>query len=323
MLQKTILLKMTKTELLRPRKQKVWGWPTLINLFLVGMASSFYLLKVADAFLYGDANVYSQNADFKLFAPALVVLGFIPTAIKIGRPLTGLHLLGNVRGSWISREVLTSIIFIVTAVLDWIFAHQILLFLSVAAAVALLVSQSFIVYRASAITAWNVPIMPVLNLVSNLATGSGLVLFMFFFEYFPVNLGTVGIAASFLALDIIIWLLYLFSSRDAPFRQDTQVLRRPVFMVASLGIARLFPLSVLLVLILLDTALVSNVIHISFALVGLLVIIGSAIQKYGILMIVGYIKGLVLGRQNNDVPKHHLLIHSIFEPSSRRCKMPN
>jgi DMSO reductase anchor subunit len=310
-------------ELVRPRKQKVWGWPTLANLFFGGMASSYYLLEVLDAFLYGDSNVYSQPAVFKLLAPALVVLGFLPTAIKVGRPLSGLQLLRNVRSSWISREILAAIIFIAAAVLDWMFAQQILLVLSITAAFALLVSQSFIVYRASAISAWNVPIMPILNLVSNLTTGYGLVLFMLIFDYFPINRGTLGIAASFLALDLILWLIYLCAFKNGSFREDTEALRRPVFLVVCVGVARLIPLSVLMVLIFADVALVSRIISLALALVGLVVIVGSAIQKFGIVLVAGYFKALVLGRQINNTSKYRVCIDDLLQPSSRRCKISN
>jgi DMSO reductase anchor subunit len=285
---------MTKLELLRPIKQQVWGWPTLVNFLVGGMASSFYLLKVLNAFLYADANVYSQPATFKLIAPALVILGFLPMAIKVGAPLSGLQLLRNIRGSWISREVLAGIIFVVTALLDWMFPHEILLALSLMAAAALIVSQSFIVYRASAITAWNVPLMPFLNLVSSLAAGCGMVLFMLIFDFFGIKRGMLGITASILALDMIVCLLYLFSSRDETFCRDTEVLRRPLFLLTNLGIARLLPLTVLLVLILAEIALVSRMINLILTSVGLVVITGSAINKFGVLLIAGYSKHLVL-----------------------------
>jgi DMSO reductase anchor subunit len=287
-----------KIGIILPVKQKVWGWPTIVNFFLGGMGASYYLLNILISLLHGGMDRVSHPAVFKLLAPALVGSGFLSLTVKAGRPLRGLQLFLNIRSSWISREVLAGSIFITASVLDWFFSRPILSMLSISAAMALLVSQSFIIYRARAITAWNVPLMVFLNLTSGLATGCGLVLLMTVFNNFELKHTTLRIILSFLVLDTLIWLLYLFSSRDVAFRRATELLRRPILMVTVVVLGRLFPLMVMLLLLLLsDAVLVSTSLPVLQALVGLAVLAGGASQKYGIILVAGYSRGFLLNQQ--------------------------
>jgi phenylacetyl-CoA:acceptor oxidoreductase subunit 2 len=173
-------------EIIRPTKQGVWGWPGVVNFILGGMAAGFYLLSSLTAILQNGALGVSQPERFKLLAPVLTSLGFL--ALMIGtshikglivdasHPLRSRYLFRHLRRSWMSRETLASVTFILAAVLDWLFPHLALWVLASAAATGLMISHGFILYRVRAVTAWNVPLMPLLFLTSSFTTGSGLML---------------------------------------------------------------------------------------------------------------------------------------------------
>ena len=79
-------------ELIRSKKQKVWGWPGVVNFTLGGMASGFYLLSSLLMVLQDGMLGLSQPAGFKLVAPALIGLGFLALTTEAGHPLRARYL---------------------------------------------------------------------------------------------------------------------------------------------------------------------------------------------------------------------------------------
>ncbi|HBY92450.1 MAG: polysulfide reductase NrfD [Ardenticatenaceae bacterium] len=281
-------------ELIQPMKQRVWKWPAVVNFTLGGLGTGFYLVGLAAGAPEGAGFV--QLALFKLLGPLLASLGFLALTTEAGRPLRGYNLLRHLRRSWMSRETLAAAVFIPAAAADWFFPHPVLKGLAGAAALGLMISQGFIVYRARGVTAWNVPLMPLFFVTSAFATGSGLMVLL-------VALGgSSGLSgsASFLlpvglislALNLALWLLYL-SEADPAFQQATKTLRRPDTMTFVVGMGHLLP--ALLMVVALGSENTPLLRAITAAVAGASVIAGGVSQKSGVILGAGYLRAIALG----------------------------
>jgi DMSO reductase anchor subunit len=290
-----------KMELIRSKKQKVWGWPGVVNFTLGGMAGGFYLLSSLLMVLrYGMLGL-SQPAGFKLVAPALMGLGFLALTTEAGHPLRARYLLRYLRRSWMSRETLAGALFVPAAALDWLFPHPALWGLAAAAALGLMFSHGFIVYCVRGVTAWNVPLVPFLFLSSGFSTGGGLVL-LAALGGLALGVGPVVICLICALLDLAVWLLFLHGPHDLAFREATGSLRRPKSLLFTVGIGHLLPaLSLLLLLVLPGVGLW----HIFAALAGVAIIAGGVGQKVSIILKAGYLRGLVLEGLQSDARGVH------------------
>jgi hypothetical protein len=202
-----------------------------------------------------------------------------------------------------SREALAGFIFVVAAALDWLFPHLALWGLAAVAALGLIISHGFIVYRVRPIVAWNAPLVPFFFLTSALSTGSGLVLLTALNQLnLDHSLVMVVTALICIMLDAVAWIAYLRWSQDPAFREATKKLRQRNALIVALGVGHLLP--ILLLLLLLGAPGIGPKIglwHIAAALAGLGIIIGGASQKAGILLKAGYMTGIVLGRPETDL----------------------
>jgi phenylacetyl-CoA:acceptor oxidoreductase subunit 2 len=292
-------------ELVRSKKQKVWGWPGVVNFILGGMAAGFYLLSSLVTIPQSGTLGLPQSVGFKLLAPVLVSLGFLALTTEAGWPLRGRHLFRHLRRSWMSRETLAGVLFVLAAVLDWLFPHPILWILAAAAAMGLMISHGFIVYRVRGVTAWNVPFIPLFFLTSGFATGSGLVLLAALGKL-TLGMGPVVIGLICVVLDLVVWLLYLHWSGDVAFREATEALRRPNSLIFTVGIGHLLPI-LLLLLLLVAPGIGARVglERIVAALAGLAMIAGGMSQKAGIIRKAGYLRGIVLEGLKGDALGTH------------------
>jgi DMSO reductase anchor subunit len=161
-------------ELIKHRRFEVWGWQAFVNFTLGGMATGFYILIIAIDFILGDTPALLHSNTLKLIPPILVALGFLAVATEAGQPARGLYLIRNLRSSWMSRETVAGALFISATAADCFLPHIGLRILAIAAASGFLLSQGFIVYRACALPAWNVPIIPVYFISSSFSMGFGL-----------------------------------------------------------------------------------------------------------------------------------------------------
>lgn len=289
-------------ELVQPRKQKVWGWPGVINFSLGGMAAAYYLL-ISLLALLRDSHSIAQPAWLKLLAPALTCLGFLALTTEAGHPLRGRHLLRYLRSSWMSRETLAGAIFVLTALLDWLFPHPALWALAAAAAMGLTISHGFILYRARAVTAWNVPWMPLLFVASSLVMGGGLALLVSSSADFAPEYGPAAIGLACVGLGLAAWILYLRQPASVAFRQATWALRRPASLLLTVGAGHLLP--GLLLLVPLVAAPGTGLWRAIAALSGLVMIIGGASQKAGIVLKADYLRGIELAGVQSDARGAH------------------
>lgn len=287
-----------KIQVIQARKQEAWGWPAVANFILGGAGAGFYLLSFVTRILEGGMTAMFDPVLFGLLSPVLVGLGFLCLAMEAGRPSRGRHLLRHVRISWISRETAASAIFVPATVLNWLFPHPVLWVLGAAAAMGLLISHGFIVYRARAITAWNVPIICLLFVTSGLATGGGLLLVIV--GSLTTGRGMAVIGMICVVMNLVVWLLYLRWSHDAAFREATEALWSPKALTLTVGVGHLLPILVLFLVIVVPSVETGvELPHIAVVVAGLAMITGGSSQKACIILKAGYQRGISLGRKEN------------------------
>lgn len=285
------------------KRQHVWEWPGVVNFALGGMSAGYYLLSAMVIILDDGTSGLSQPAGFKLLAPALVALGFLSLTIEAGQPLRAFHLFRHLRFSWMSRETLAGFIFVVAAALDWLFPHLALWGLAAVAALGLIVSHGFIVYRVRPIVAWNVPLVPFFFLTSAFSTGSGLMLLTTLDQLSQDHsLLAMVVTVICVVLDTVAWIAYLRWPQDPAFREATKNLRQRNALIMALGVGHLLP--TLLLLLLLGAPGIGPKIglwHLTAALAGLAIIAGGASQKAGILLKAGYMTEIALRRPTKNL----------------------
>jgi formate-dependent nitrite reductase membrane component NrfD len=195
-----------------------------------------------------------------------------------------------------SRETLSLAVFVSAVLLERVYPHSVLRVLAVSSAVLLMVSQGFILYRARAVAAWNVPVMPLLFLSSGLASGSGVLLMAA--EGGEESLAapaSLGLLCA--ALNAAFWLVYLNGSRSADFLLSTEAMRRPLALVVTVGIGSVVPMLLLLMLFDIPGLRGGKPSGETIAaLSGLALLAGTAAQKVWVVRKAGYLREIVLRR---------------------------
>lgn len=288
----------SEVRLIRARRQTAWRWPAVVNFTLGGMAAGFYVLSSLMTVLQRTGTyVESQPMWFRLLAPVLTGLAFLSLTIEAGQPLRGRYLLCHLRRSWMSRETLAGAVFVLAAALDWLFPHLVLRILAVAAAIGLMISHGFIVYRSQGTTAWNVPIVPLLFVTSAFAMGSGLVLLLGR-GWLARGHSSLIVGLICVVLDLGVWLLYLRWSGDAAFREAAKSLRHPISQIVVVGIGHLLP--ILLLLAASGSGAGTWLRYIVAAVAGLAIVVGGMGQRAGIVLRAGYLREIVQGQPKGN-----------------------
>lgn len=299
-------------ELIKSQKQKVWKWPAAANFSLGGMGTGFYLIGLLVALpqggnwiqlLFSSPNgnwiqLASLSAVFKWLGPALVGLGFLALTTEAGRPQRGINLFRHLRRSWMSRETLAFAIFAPAAGLDWLFPHPALRTIAALSALALMLCQGFVVYRARGVVTWNTPLMPFYFVTSGFSTGTGLLLVVDTLlnalgQNLPSAVSLFFLGAVTAVLNMVMWGVYLLIPDDA-FQKATQALRLPRALTLDVGLGHLLP-TLLLLAALNDVTAPQAFIAITS---GLALIFGGVSQKFELILQVGYLRAIVL-----NVPK--------------------
>ena len=201
--------------------QRVWRVPAVLNFALGGVGAGFYAVAVL-------ASAFGASLAVELAAwlgPALVFAGFGAVAVEAGRPLRGPRVLARVRSSWMSRELLLGGAFAVLALGEWIAPGPLPRALAMLAAVALAAAQGFILRRAKAIAAWDVPIMPIVFVVAALVSGLGLLLVVTPALGRTSTPGLLTGALAVIMLGAVTWLAYITWSAAPSFARPTEALR--------------------------------------------------------------------------------------------------
>jgi len=214
-------IQMTRpVELIPSRRQTLWGWPAVLNFALGGLGAGLYVAAVVAAG-FGRSPAVTVAS---WLGPALVLAGFAAVATEAGRPFRGARVLTRVRTSWMSRELWIGGAFVLLVAADLAFPLRLHRIQAVVAALALALAQGFIVRRARGISAWDVPIMPLLFLASALVSGSGL--------YLMIEAGAgrlpgarfLAVVLVLLAASLVVWGRYLCWSSESAFARAVDVL---------------------------------------------------------------------------------------------------
>lgn len=283
---------MTALQLKKPVKQKDWGWPAAANFIIGGTGAGLFLLSFFQAFMRVSSTSGSESLPWGLIPPLMISIGFLFLGVEAGRPLRGCFVFRHPRQSWISRETYACCIFIPAALLDYLLPHPSIRLLAVAAALGLLISQGFIVYRARAVTAWNVPIIPILFLTSSLASGYGLLLLLTALGGFYPDQSMSIIGLIITGLNLTIWFVYLFWSKSTHFLSATQTLRGSHALILTVGLGHIIPLLLLFLLLLSHRLIIEPSLPFIVAMSGILLFIGCIGQKAGIMLSTGFFRAI-------------------------------
>jgi DMSO reductase anchor subunit len=277
-------------------RQKVWGWPVVVNFLLGGMASGLYLLGyfLRDDFVLNMGS--AQRTTFSLLPAIFICLGFLTVGIESGRPSRGKYLLLHSQRSWMSREVLFGGIFVAFSVFNCFFSHLIFKFVASLAAIGFVLAQGMMVFRACGIAAWNRPIVPLHFIFSSFALGFGLLLMWMTVVHAYPNLNLILIGLCCLILNVCIWVLYLFPKRNWAFYQATWRLRETLSLTLSVGCGILIPGIILLIMVFcVMLRFPSDFLNLLCFLAGATILCGGVSQKFQVILEANYLRAILAG----------------------------
>ncbi len=269
------------------QKQSAWHLSAALNLTLGGMGAGFYLVTLL--LILPESSSWTQSlmqtAVFKLLGPLLVGMGLLSLTTEAGQPVHSIYLLTNLRRSWMSREALAGVIFIVAAVLDWLVPNPVLRGIASLAGLFFIVAQGMIVSRASSVITWYAPIVALFFLTCGLATGSGLMLIVSSLFRVPstVSLPLVGLVTAI--ANALVWYVYLRTPGEA-FQRGIEPLRQPSNMALTIGVGHLLPIVLLI-------AALASPQPLTIAVAGLALIFGGVRQKFGLAFKASAVRSLV------------------------------
>ena len=270
-------------ELIPATRQRVWGVPAALNFALGGLGAGFYAAAALMAGLQPSPEVTLAS----WLGPLLVFAGFAAVAAEAGRPLRGPRVLARVRTSWMSRELVLGAAFAALALAEWMTPSPVLRALAVAVALALAAAQGFIVRRARAVVAWDVPVMPLVFLVSALVSGAGLLLVV---EPLLGGRGTYTLGSTLTAVPLAFvgWLRYLTCSPEPLFVRATRPLREAPGV--ALGV-----IGYLLPWLAIALAVALPPLAVAAPAAGALLIAGQAWSKWLLILTVAELRPVTLG----------------------------
>ena len=270
-------------ELIPATRQRVWRLPAVLNFALGGLGVGFYAAAIAAA-----GRGASPAVDLASWlGPALVVMGFVAVAAEAGRPLRGPRVLRRVRTSWMSRELLLGGAFAGLALAAWFAPSPAQRALAAATGLAVAAAQGFLVRRARAVVAWDVPAMPPLFVVSALVSGAGLLLAV---EPMTGGDGVRAVAGALVLVPLAFvgWLTYVTWSSQPAFERATQPLRETPGTVLGL-LGYVLPWSLLALAVALPPLAVLA------PLAGALMLAGQAWSKWLLILTVAELRPVTIG----------------------------
>lgn len=152
-----------------PWQQAHWDWRAAGNFICGGAGAGLLIATVV------SGVAYPLSALLVLAGMGLVGLGLLCVWLEIGRPWRAMNVFFNLRGSWMSREAVVSVLLfgfglgLVVGVKAWAMPLAI-------AALVFVYCQARIVQAAKGIPAWREPLTVPLLVVTGLAEGMGLFL---------------------------------------------------------------------------------------------------------------------------------------------------
>jgi DMSO reductase anchor subunit len=272
-------------EMIPARRQTLWGWPAVANFVLGGLGAGFYAVALLAAGFERSPGVTVAS----WAAPALVLAGFAAVAGEAGRPMRGPRVLARLWTSWMSRELLIGGAFVLLCAADLAFPLRLHRAQALAAALLLALAQGFIVRRSRGVTAWDVPIVPLLFLLSALLSGVGAALLVEAAGRRPVDPALPAIVLVLLVATSVAWARYLSWSSHESFARAIAPLREgyAAFLVAGAG--HVLPLVLVGLALLVPLAAAP-----ALGLAGALLIAGQVYAKARFILAAGQLRPITL-----------------------------
>lgn len=274
-----------RLEMLPAQRQVLWGWPAVINFTLGGLGAGWYVVALLAAGFERSPGVTAAS----WAAPVLVLAGFAAVAAEAGRPLRGPRVLMRLRTSWMSRELLVGIAFVLLLAADLAFPLRLHRAQAMVAAILLALAQGFIVRRARGVTAWDVPIMPLLFLLSALVSGAGAYLLVEAGAGRPPLPGLVGGVLALVAVALVVWSRYLVWSPADSYARAVAPLREGGAALIIDGVGHGLPLFLGLLAL-----AVPAVAGPTLALAGALLVAGQIYAKARLIRAAGQLRPIAL-----------------------------
>jgi formate-dependent nitrite reductase membrane component NrfD len=272
-------------EMIPARRQTLWGWPAVANFALGGLGAGFYAVALLAAGFERSSGV----AVASWAAPALVLAGFAAVAGEAGRPLRGPRVLARLWTSWMSRELLIGGAFVLLVAADLAFPLRLHRAQALAAALLLALAQGFIVRRSRGVTAWDVPIVPLLFLLSALVSGAGAALLVEAAGRRPVDPALPAIALVLVVATSVAWARYLSWSSHESFARAIAPLREGYTALLVAGAGHALPLVLVGLALLVPLAAAP-----ALGLAGALLIAGQVYAKARFILAAGQLRPITL-----------------------------
>ena len=274
-----------RREMIPAQPQGLWGWPAVVNFALGGLGAGWYVATVLAAGFERSPGVTAAS----WAAPVLVLAGFAAVAGEAGRPLRGPRVLTRLRTSWMSRELLAGIAFVLLVAADLAFPLRLHRAQAMVAALLLALAQGFIVRRARGVTAWDVPLMPVLFLLSACLSGSGALLLVESLAGRAPIPAVIGVTLLLIVVSFVAWARYLAWTSEDAYRRAVAPLRerRSVVVIDGAG----YGLPLLLGLLALAAPAAAGPLT---ALAGALLVAGQAYAKARLIRAAGRLRPITL-----------------------------
>ncbi len=155
----------------RPWHQTVWDWRAAAQ-FICGGTGTGLMLFTALASYRDPAWLWRTG----LLALAFVAVGLFFVWIKLGRKLRAVYVILNPRTSWMTREALFSVVYLVAGGLAILLASPPLALAAALFGLGYLYSQARILHASRGIPAWRVPAIVPLIVATGLTEGAALLL---------------------------------------------------------------------------------------------------------------------------------------------------
>ena len=271
-----------------PAPKQAWSLPAALNLILGGTAAGYYLLRTLSAQIMHSPSSLSAG----LLAISLVLAGFVAVALEAGRPFRARYLFSHWKSSWMSREAITGIFFILAVLTDVLTTSPTVAKIAAIAGLAFMSSQGMMVFRCTAIPIWRDPVMPLLLISSGLAAGYGLLLFNRFGLILPpigvaFHIDAIGLTS--LILNTVAWCVLIWRRyKDADIRTVIRRLR-PAIVVIVIGGGQLLPAFLLLALRPWSLDVTEHIRLLLVPMAALTVLAGNFAQKFLLVRVMQYV----------------------------------
>jgi len=194
---------------------------SLISFTLLSQLSVGLVLALGFVYFMHQSLFSGFTAGLSLRSPELIILILIVFAtllsfLHLGSPLHSYHSLNNLRGSWISREILTLsmfgfgiLLFMISKSLDWpVSLSRFFMIFSMISGILLILAMTSI-YMIPTVPSWNNFYTPVSFIGSVFLLGSiGMIIMHYFLNNTEMNHGFLSQLLVFMLIIVVILFIY-------------------------------------------------------------------------------------------------------------------